>query len=200
MRLRFVDIRLALQSTIMLSSKTYLLLNVNKLYSKRTLFTLTNRLVTLTATQSTNEPNVTKNEYKIIGFRYFGDKKSKRTDPIKVSFVEDEPRLTHVERLKRIIQNYGATAVVLHIALSLTSLGFFYCLIYFGFDITSYVNLEKFGETAAKVMAGSGTFAVAYALHKMIMPIRVTATVFLTPVVVRQLRAIGIIKRPHKPL
>ena len=142
---------------------------------------------------------MTKNDYKMILFRNFSAK-SKKSDPIKVSFVEDEPRLTHMERLKRVIQNYGTTAIVLHIALSLTSLGFFYCLIYFGFDVASYVDLNRFGETAAKVMAGSGTFAVAYALHKMIMPVRVGATVILTPVVVRQLRSIGIIKRPHKPL
>ena len=137
-----------------------------------------------------------------IDVRYVNNKTGtgKRGDPVKVEFVDDEPRLTHMERLKRVFQNYGTTAVVLHIVYSLTSLGMFYCLIYFGFDITSYVDLSRFGETASKVMAGSGTFAVAYALHKMIMPARIGLTIVTTPYVVSKLRRLGIIKNPHKHL
>jgi hypothetical protein len=137
----------------------------------------------------------------VMSLRHLSDKKSKsgkRGEPLKLSLVDDEPRLTHTERLKRLIQNYGSTAVMLHIVLSLTSLGSFYTVLYFGVDVTAYIPMHRFGETAAKVMAGSGTFAVAYALHKMIMPIRIAATIALTPVLVKQLIRAGLLK--HRPL
>lgn len=169
----------------MLSTKSYQLFNVQKNYAKTLSLALRAR----------PWPQVNPNQVRCVS-----DKTGSagRRDPVKVSFVDDEPRLTHVERLKRVVQNYGTTAVVLHIVYSLTSLGMFYCLIYFGVDIPSYIDLNRFGDTAAKVMAGSGTFAVAYALHKMIMPARIGLTIVTTPYVVSKLRRFGIIKKPHK--
>ncbi|XP_054164471.1 protein FAM210B, mitochondrial-like [Oppia nitens] len=121
-----------------------------------------------------------------------------KTEPLKGSFVDDNPKLSHRERLKRIIQNYGSTAIVLHIVLSLISLGTFYTIIYLGFDVTKLLEnefFERFGENVTKIMAGSGTFAVAYALHKVIMPLRITATIILTPIIVNFFRRHGVMKK-----
>ncbi len=139
----------------------------------------------------------------MIGLRHYSEdptKKSKTKPVLNLKYVDDRPRLTSTERMKRLIQNYGTTAIALHISLSLTSLAIWYSIIYFGVDVPHYIDFERFGAVGNKVLASSGTFAVAYAVHKLTMPVRITLTVFLTPVLVNWLRKKGVIKKPHKYL
>ncbi|CAG2111293.1 unnamed protein product [Medioppia subpectinata] len=186
----------------MLSINTYHTFNATKTYWRSALIVVTNRF-THSNLLSTHRPirHDIPTHPTLVSVRHYSDGKRKsgpKMEPKKLSFVDDEPVLTHTERLKRIISNYGSTAVILHIMLSLTSLSFFYTIIYFGVDVSQYIPMDMFGETVTKVMTGSGTFAVAYAIHKMVMPVRIGATVALTPIVVRKLRQIGFIKKPHK--
>lgn len=49
---------------------------------------------------------------------------------------------------------------------------------------------------ASKVGAGAGTFVVAYAIHKVFAPVRISITLGATPLIVRYLRRKGILKPP----
>lgn len=132
--------------------------------------------------------------------RHYSDRKQDTQKTLKLDFVDDQPKLTHTERLKRLFQNYGKTAVILHITISLASLGFWYSLISFGVDLTNYVNTDAISSNLSKVVVESGNFAIAYAIHKAIMPARIAATVLLTPPLASWLRKRGIIKKPHQHL
>lgn len=58
------------------------------------------------------------------------------------------------------------------------------------------ISIGISGETVTKVAANAGTFAVAYAVHKVFAPIRIGITLTATPFIVRYLRQIGILKAP----
>jgi hypothetical protein len=47
-----------------------------------------------------------------------------------------------------------------------------------------------------EVAAGASNFVIAYALHKMLAPVRIGITLAATPVIVRYLRKIGVLKSP----
>lgn len=51
------------------------------------------------------------------------------------------------------------------------------------------------GEVAAE----ASNFVVAYALHKMLAPVRIGITLAAVPVIVRYLRKIGFLKAPKPP-
>ena len=52
------------------------------------------------------------------------------------------------------------------------------------------------GEKVAASTAGAGasTFMVAYFVHKMMVPIRISVTLSITPIIVKILRARGFLK------
>jgi outer membrane receptor for monomeric catechols len=52
------------------------------------------------------------------------------------------------------------------------------------------------GEKVAASAAGAGasTFMVAYFVHKMMAPVRISVTLTITPFIVRALRARGLLK------
>lgn len=52
------------------------------------------------------------------------------------------------------------------------------------------------GTTTSKLATGTGTFVVAYAIHKMLAPVRISITLGATPFIVRYLRNIGFLKKP----
>lgn len=47
--------------------------------------------------------------------------------------------------------------------------------------------------------AEASNFVVAYALHKMLAPVRIGITLAAVPVIVRYLRKIGFLKAPKPP-
>lgn len=49
---------------------------------------------------------------------------------------------------------------------------------------------------ASKAGAGAGTFVIAYAIHKVFAPVRISITLGATPLIVRYLRRKGILKPP----
>ena len=50
----------------------------------------------------------------------------------------------------------------------------------------------------SRLAAGTGTFVVAYAVHKVFAPVRIAITLTATPLIVRHLRRIGFLKVPKK--
>lgn len=48
----------------------------------------------------------------------------------------------------------------------------------------------------SKMAAGTSTFVVAYAIHKLFAPVRISITLFSVPFVVRYLRRVGLFKPP----
>jgi hypothetical protein len=190
----------------MLSTKSFLILRLNRNIFYCQLSRISNETFGKNSDKSIGYQNLNQRQSLtpiMIGLRHNSEdtkNKPKEKPILNLKYVDDRPRLTSTERMKRLIQNYGMTAMALHISLSLTSLGIWYSIIYFGIDVPHYIDFERFGAVGNKVLASSGTFAVAYAIHKLTVPARITLTVFLTPVLVNWLRKKGLIKKPHKYL
>lgn len=111
------------------------------------------------------------------------------------------PTLTKRQQLQQAVKQYGSTVIVFHVAISLTSLGIFYTLVSSGIDVVSLVeNLPVVGEKVKEnaVAAGASTFVIAYAVHKVFAPVRISITLTSVPFLVRYLRARGIIKAASK--
>jgi len=155
---------------------------------------------TVLSKRTIDRTNKTSNELsKLIIIRHYNYKESDNVDKkpaLKLKFVDDNPKLTHKTRLKRLIAEYGPTAVIIHIVLSLISLGAWYAILSMGIDAHNFMDFDslKVGETTTKVIAGSGTFVIAYAIHKATMPARIAATLLITPRTVKFLRTKGILK------
>lgn len=119
-------------------------------------------------------------------------------DPIIKSdgFLEDlEPSAP--QKLKLLARDYGPAAFVVHIGISLTSVGLCYFMVEFGLPLETVVRQVGIGEMAnASKIAAGGNFIIAYAIHKLFMPVRVICTLGCTPVLVKFLRRKGILK-PH---
>ncbi|CAL1541350.1 unnamed protein product [Lymnaea stagnalis] len=107
-------------------------------------------------------------------------------------------QLTQRQKLQRAIKEYGSTVIVFHITISLMSLGFFYLLVSSGIDIVGLLTKAGVGGSLLqnKLAAGTGTFVVAYAVHKVFAPVRIATTLTATPFIVRYLRRIGFLKVP----
>lgn len=84
---------------------------------------------------------------------------------------------------KNLYSIYGPLFVVCHISISLISLGFFSALVYTTVDLTPYIPssiIERLGDNVVNMTGGGGKFLVAYAAHKMTLPIRFGLGIWLT--------------------
>ncbi|XP_072377405.1 protein FAM210B, mitochondrial-like [Diabrotica undecimpunctata] len=121
-------------------------------------------------------------------------KKSEKELPEKIIVKET---LSRKEKLKKAVKEYGSTVIVFHIGISLISLGTSYLLVSFGLDVAALfqaVGLEEWIKNS-NVATNAGTFAVAYALHKVFAPVRITITLASVPLIVRYLRKVGFLKK-----
>ncbi|KAH8338618.1 hypothetical protein KR074_004245, partial [Drosophila pseudoananassae] len=93
------------------------------------------------------------------------------------------------EQLKQAFKNYGATIVVFHVSISLISVVSFYALVSSGVNMISVLEFLEVAPSAItdKLSTGS-TFVIAYAVHKVFAPIRISITLAATPFIVRYLR------------
>ncbi|XP_050079045.1 uncharacterized protein LOC126565878 [Anopheles maculipalpis] len=114
-----------------------------------------------------------------------------------VSGAEQVP-VSRKDRLKKAIKEYGSTVLVFHVSISLASLGTCYLLVSSGIDMVSLLERMGWGDSAlaSKAGAGAGTFVIAYAIHKVFAPVRISITLGATPLIVRYLRRKGILKPP----
>lgn len=63
---------------------------------------------------------------------------------------------------------------------------------YSGLDVDKVFEYFNFNSSGAK--KGASTFAIAYLLHKMILPARAAITIGGVPLIVRKLRSLGWMK------
>jgi hypothetical protein len=110
------------------------------------------------------------------------------------SFEEDKP-LNPRQRLKLLVRDYGSSAFVVHITVSLFSLGCCYMIVRAGIPLGDLMRMsDLFNDATAKYAESGGTFAIAYMIHKGLFVLRFSATCFITPFVVKTLRGKGILK------
>ena len=80
-----------------------------------------------------------------------------------------------------LLAKYGIAYLATSITLAIISYAICYALVSNGIDVSAL--LEKVGIQSSAVAANTGTFAIAYAVHKAASPIRFPPTVALTPIV-----------------
>ncbi|KAB1262564.1 Protein FAM210B; mitochondrial [Camelus dromedarius] len=128
-----------------------------------------------------------------------------RQDPRKITVTTggdinstEGKKLSKSQQLKKIFQEYGAVGVSLHIGLSLISLGMFYMVVSSGVDMSAILLKLGFKESLvqSKMAAGTSTFVVAYAIHKLFAPVRISITLVSVPLIVRYFRKVGFFKPP----
>ncbi|XP_023268616.1 protein FAM210B, mitochondrial [Seriola lalandi dorsalis] len=102
------------------------------------------------------------------------------------------------QQLKKVFKEYGAVGVSFHICISLMSLGMFYLLISSGIDMAAVLCKVGFSEAVvrSKMAAGTSTFVLAYAIHKLFAPLRISITLVSVPLIVRYFRKTGLFKPP----
>nr|XP_034978938.1 protein FAM210B, mitochondrial [Zootoca vivipara] len=102
------------------------------------------------------------------------------------------------QQLKKVFKEYGAVGVVFHVGISLMSLGMFYLAVSSGVDMTAILFKLGFDDTLvqSKLAAGTSTFVLAYAIHKLFAPVRISITLVSVPLLVRYFRKIGFFKPP----
>ncbi|RZF38540.1 hypothetical protein LSTR_LSTR006135 [Laodelphax striatellus] len=106
-----------------------------------------------------------------------------------------EPQLSNKDKLKRAVKEYGTTVIVFHISISLMSLGICYLAVSGGLNMNSM--LETIGlHGSSDVTTEASLLIVAYAVHKVLAPIRIGITLLVTPLIVRYLRKKNILKPP----
>ncbi|XP_012583925.1 PREDICTED: protein FAM210B [Condylura cristata] len=114
----------------------------------------------------------------------------------RASSAEQQPSKT--QQLRKVFQEYGAVGVSFHIGVSLVSLGIFYTVVSSGVDMSAILLKLGFRESLvqSKMAAGSSTFVVAYAIHKLFAPVRISITLVSVPLIVRYFRKVGFFKPP----
>lgn len=114
------------------------------------------------------------------------------------SVTGTEKKLSRTQQLKKVFQEYGAVGVSMHIGISLVSLGIFYTVVSSGIDMSAILLKLGFKESLvqSKMAAGTSTFVVAYAIHKLFAPVRISITLVSVPFVVRYFRSVGLFKPP----
>lgn len=100
-------------------------------------------------------------------------------------------------RLKQLVSQYGKTAFVVFIVVSLTNLTICYLLVKLGLlgVVIQSESFQNFVEKYPNAQAG-GEFLLAYAIHKFAAPLRYFVTASITPGVVALLRKKGLMAKP----
>ncbi|XP_016361146.1 protein FAM210B, mitochondrial isoform X4 [Sinocyclocheilus anshuiensis] len=113
---------------------------------------------------------------------------------------DEKPSKT--QQLRKVFKEYGAVGVSFHIGISLISLGMFYLAISSGLDVTALLCKLGFSESVvqSRMAAGTSTFVLAYAVHKLFAPLRISITLVSVPLIVRHLRKTGLFRAgPNRP-
>lgn len=111
---------------------------------------------------------------------------------------EEDGKPGKTQQLKKVFKEYGAVGVSFHVAISLMSLGIFYLAVSSGIDMAAILYKVGFSESVvqSKLAAGTSTFVLAYAVHKLFAPVRISITLMCVPLIVRYFRKTGLFKPP----
>ncbi|XP_036273488.1 protein FAM210B, mitochondrial isoform X2 [Pipistrellus kuhlii] len=117
-----------------------------------------------------------------------GRQNPSKTTATAVSGIRDteERKQSKSQQLKKVFQEYGAVGVSVHIGISLVSLGMFYMVVSSGVDMSAILLKLGVKESLvqSKMAAGTSTFVVAYAIHKLFAPVRISITLVSVPLLV----------------
>uniref|UniRef100_A0A069DUB7 NAD-dependent protein deacylase n=1 Tax=Panstrongylus megistus TaxID=65343 RepID=A0A069DUB7_9HEMI len=102
-------------------------------------------------------------------------------------------------KLKIAMRDYGSTVIVFHIGISMIMLGGLYAAFSSGLELTWLVEKVGLSGRSGEIATGASTFVMAYAVNKVLAPVRFSITFACTPFVVRYLRSIGMLKPPKAP-
>ncbi|KAK9510969.1 hypothetical protein O3M35_005634 [Rhynocoris fuscipes] len=102
-------------------------------------------------------------------------------------------------KLKIAVRDYGSTVIVIHIGNSLILLGALYAAFSSGVDMTWLIEKVGLSGRSGEIASGASTFVMAYAVNKVLAPVRFSITFACTPFVVRYLRSVGLLKPPKAP-
>uniref|UniRef100_U3K8R0 Family with sequence similarity 210 member B n=1 Tax=Ficedula albicollis TaxID=59894 RepID=U3K8R0_FICAL len=122
-------------------------------------------------------------------------------EPLKKTATDpsaEDKKLNKSQQLKQIFKEYGAVGVSFHVGISLVSLGIFYLAVSSGVDMGAVLFRLGFSEASlqSRMAAGTSTFVLAYAVHKLFAPVRISITVVAVPFLVRYCRKVGFFKPP----
>ncbi len=95
--------------------------------------------------------------------------------------AEGEEGKSSMDTAKKLLKRYGSAYLITSISLSLVSITICYVLVSAGVDVASILEAIGLGVSASSEKVG--TFAIAYAAHKALSPVRFPPTVALTPIV-----------------
>ncbi|XP_040399192.1 protein FAM210B, mitochondrial-like [Cygnus olor] len=112
--------------------------------------------------------------------------------------LSSEHKLNKSQQLKKVFKECGAVGVSLHVGISLVSLGTFYLAVSSGVDMTAVLFKLGFSESSlqSKRAAGTSAFVLAYAIHKLFAPVRISITIVSVPFIVRYCWKIVFFKPP----
>ncbi|XP_051996213.1 protein FAM210A-like [Xyrauchen texanus] len=110
--------------------------------------------------------------------------------------AESDGNPSKTQQLRKVFKEYGAVGVSFHVGISLISLGIFYLAVSSGIDMAALLCKLGFSESVvqSKMAAGTSTFVLAYAVHKLFAPVRISITLVSVPLIVRYLRKTGLFK------
>eukprot|EP00882_Tetradesmus_deserticola_P003625 GHRQ01003836.1.p1 GENE.GHRQ01003836.1~~GHRQ01003836.1.p1 ORF type:complete len:195 (+),score=65.44 GHRQ01003836.1:170-754(+) len=95
----------------------------------------------------------------------------------------EEAPLSKTEQAKRLLAQYGSAYLITSISFAIVSFAACYAAVNAGVDVGGL--LSKIGLQVTDTSEKVGTFAIAYAAHKALSPVRFPPTVALTPLVAK---------------
>lgn len=98
--------------------------------------------------------------------------------------IKIKPKLTVRDVIKKATKEYGPVFLVVHITVSLMSVGFFYSIVNYTVNPIEYlphIVTELLGEKLTLATNEGGTMVIAYALHKIVFPVRLAISLGTTP-------------------
>lgn len=125
-------------------------------------------------------------------------KESKQDDKYTIRFSD---QIDVKATFKKFYSLYGPLFVVCHIGVSLVSLGTFVTLVWPIVDPLKYAPdflLSAMGQQLSGATQGGSKFLIAYAMHKLILPVRLGAAIWLTKVLAPRVNLKGWLKRNKK--
>ncbi|KAL6426681.1 hypothetical protein ACFW04_009214 [Cataglyphis niger] len=101
------------------------------------------------------------------------------------------------DKFRLMLRDYGGTLLAFHITISLISLGCCYMIVISGIDVMPFMQKWTGGnEQIDKMLKTSTDFVIAYSIHKLLAPVRISISLTVTPIIVKHLRRIGLLKIP----
>lgn len=95
---------------------------------------------------------------------------------------------SRTEQAKQLLTQYGSAYLLTSISFAIVSFTACYALVSAGVDVASLLGNFGLDVQSGSTQEAVGTFAIAYAAHKALSPVRFPPTVALTPVVAKFLK------------